>query len=109
MDDGLHIKPTAQVVFVRSELDRILGIYGRMVAAGLWRDYAISLGAEEAVFAIHARASERPIYEIIKCPALARRQGMWLIRGSAGQVVKRGARLDQLLRFFDKSKFTVIG
>lgn len=90
-----------QVVFDRAEMFQILSVYGRFVAAGLWRDYAVDLGRDEAVFSIHRRASEMPLYRIVKRPALARKQGQYAIFGPAGQTLKRGADLAALLRFFD--------
>ena len=51
-----------RVTFNRFELNRILNLYGRMVAEGEWRDYAIDFLKERAVFSIFRRASEMPIY-----------------------------------------------
>jgi hypothetical protein len=99
---------TAPIFFERRELDRILTVYGRMVAAGEWRDYGIAPLADACVFSIFKRASEAPIYRIEKRPALARRQGAWAILGQGGMVLKRGHELDQVLRFFDRSRFQVV-
>ncbi len=90
------------VYFVRIELTQILNIYGRLVAAGEWRDYAIDHLKGQAVFSIFRRASEMPHYRIIKEPALANQQGAWKISGATGQTLKRGKQLDQLLRYFDR-------
>ena len=79
-----------QIGFERIELTRILDLYGRMVAAGHWRDYAIELGREAAIFAAFRRAAERPEIRIEKRPALRNRQGMWAIVNEAGLVLKRG-------------------
>lgn len=86
-----------QVAFERPELNRILDLYGRMVAAGHWRDYAIDLGRDVAVFAAFRRATERPEFRVEKNPALRNRQGMWSLIGEAGQVVKRGHELGPVL------------
>ncbi|MDR6787079.1 hypothetical protein J2Y58_000417 [Sphingomonas sp. BE138] len=86
-----------QVGFDRAELGRILDLYGRMVAAGHWRDYAIDLGREAAVFAAFRRAAERPEFRIEKRPALRNRQGMWALVGEAGQVIRRGHELGPVL------------
>ena len=86
-----------QIGFERVELSRILDLYGRMVAAGHWRDYAIELGREAAVFAAFRRAAERPEFRIEKRPALRGKQGMWALVGEAGQVVKRGHELGPVL------------
>ncbi|MDF2603284.1 DUF2794 domain-containing protein [Sphingomonas sp.] len=86
-----------QVAFDRSELNRILDLYGRMVAAGHWRDYAISLGRDAAEFAAFRRTAERPEFRIEKRPALRNRQGMWALYGEAGQIVKRGHELGPVL------------
>jgi hypothetical protein len=84
--------------FHRSELRPILALYGRMVAAGEWRDYAITHRRTVASFAIFRRASEAPLYRIEKCPSLRARQGQWAVLGQAGQVLRRGHDLEQVLR-----------
>ena len=96
------------VFFERRELTRLLSLYGRMVSAGEWRDYAIDGLSESAVFSVYRRSSEEPLYRIEKRPALARRQGAWAILGQAGMVLRRGHELEQVLRFFDKGRFKVV-
>ncbi|MGW8188693.1 DUF2794 domain-containing protein [Sphingomonas hankookensis] len=86
-----------QVGFERAELTRILDLYGRMVAAGHWRDYAIDLGREAAVFSAFRRATERPEFRIEKRPSLRNKQGMWALVGEAGAIVKRGHELGPVL------------
>ena len=92
-----------KVTFTRRELDRILGLYGRMVAAGEWRDYAIDFLKDRAVFSVFRRASEVPIYRIEKDPRLARKQGAYSVISATGLIVKRGHELDGVLRAVDKS------
>ena len=92
-----------KVTFTRRELDRILGLYGRMVAAGEWRDYAIDFLKDRAVFSVFRRASEVPIYRIEKDPRLARKQGAYSVISATGLIVKRGHELDNVLRAVDKS------
>ncbi len=92
----------AKVTFSRRELDRILGLYGRMVAAGEWRDYAIDFLKDRAVFSVFRRASEVPIYRIEKNPRLARRQGAYSVISATGLIVRRGHELDRVLRALDK-------
>ena len=91
--------PTAkgQTVFVRTELTRILDLYGRMVAAGHWRDYAIYLGQDVAIFSAFRRAAERPEFKIEKRPGLRNRQGQWALIGEAGIVLRRGHELGPIL------------
>ena len=89
-------KPT-QVGFERLELTRILDLYGRMVAAGHWKDYALELGKDAAVFAAFRRAAERPEFRIEKRPALRGKQGMWALIGEQGVVLKRGHELGPVL------------
>ena len=86
-----------QVGFERQELSRILDLYGRMVAAGEWRDYAMDFTRDFAVFAAFRRAAERPQARIEKGPALRGRQGMWTLFGEHGQVLKRGHELAGVL------------
>ena len=87
----------SQIGFDRIELTRILDLYGRMVAAGHWRDYAIDLGRDVAIFAAFRRAAERPEFRIEKRPALRGRQGMWALIGEGGAVLKRGHELGPVL------------
>jgi len=87
----------SQVGFERRELDRILNLYGRMVAAGHWKDYAMDMRRDVAVFAAFRRASERPQIRIEKRPSERNRQGMWSLVGEQGQVLKRGHDLSGVL------------
>jgi hypothetical protein len=87
----------AQVGFDRQELQRILDLYGRMVAAGEWRDYAMDFASDSASFCAFRRAAERPQARIEKRPSLRARQGMWTLYGEAGQVLKRGHELAGVL------------
>ena len=101
--------PASGVVFFESrELDQLMRLYGRMVAAGEWRDYGIAGLAEIAVFSIFRHAAEAPLYRVEKRPALARKQGAWAVYGQGGQILKRGHELPQVLRVFEKGKFSVI-
>ncbi|MFD1786458.1 DUF2794 domain-containing protein [Sphingomonas floccifaciens] len=92
----LGAKPN-QIGFDRLELTRILDLYGRMVAAGHWRDYAIELGRDAAIFAAFRRSAERPEYRIEKRPALRQKQGEWALIGEHGAVLKRGHDLGPVL------------
>ena len=89
--------PPAAVGFERQELMRILELYGRMVAAGRWRDYAIGFGRDVAIFDAFRRTAERPDVRIEKRPALRARQGMWALVGEHGAVLKRGHDLGPVL------------
>jgi hypothetical protein len=103
------IAPSGRVTFDRRELDRILKLYGRMVAAGEWRDYAIDFLRDRAVFSVFRRTSEVPIYRIEKNPRLARRQGAYSVISATGLIVRRGHELDRVLRVLDKSLSLVPG
>ncbi len=92
----------AQISFNRRELDMILNVYGRMVAEGEWRDYAIDLLKERAVFSVFRRAAEVPLYTIEKDPKMARRQGAYKVVAASGHILKRGHDLSQVLKVFDK-------
>lgn len=95
------------VSFDRRELALILNVYGRKVAAGEWRDYALDFGRERAVFSIYQRASERPLYVVEKAPRLARRQGQYMVAGTDGRILKRGHDLANVLRVFDPKLYLV--
>lgn len=90
------------VAFSRRELFAILDVYGRKVAQGEWRDYAIDHGRETASFSIFRRASECPIYRIEKTPKLARKQGAFSVVTATGLILKRGNELDRVLAVIDK-------
>ena len=87
-----------RVAFDRQELGLILGLYGRMVAAGEWRDYAMAFLSDRAVFSVFRRAAEVPLYRIEKTPRLRARQGQYALLGADGQVLKRGPALGAVLR-----------
>jgi len=96
------------VTFNRQELDQILRIYSRMVAANEWRDYAIDHLDDRAVFSIFRRTSETPLYRVEKVPALARKQGLYRILAPAGLILKRGHELAAVLRVLDKPNLSLV-
>ena len=100
---------SSQVTFDRAELNRLFGLYGRKVAAGEWRDYAIDFLKDRAVFSVFRRACEVPLYRIEKNPRLARRQGTYSVISATGLIVRRGQELDRVLRALDKSLSVVAG
>ncbi|TPM10682.1 MULTISPECIES: DUF2794 domain-containing protein [unclassified Mesorhizobium] len=89
------------VRFERRELDQILKLYGRMVAANEWRDYAIDHLTDRAVFSVFRRASEVPLFQIVKDPKLARKQGAFAVIAAGGRILKRGQELGRVLGVFD--------
>lgn len=93
---------SATTYFTRQELNQILTVYGRKVAAGEWRDYAIDFSREKAVFSAFRRASEVPLYRIEKCPRLARRQGAYSVVTATGLILKRGNDLGRVLSVLEK-------
>lgn len=97
-----------QVGFDRLELQRILDLYGRMVAAGLWRDYAMDFERDAAQFSAFRRAAERPQARIEKRPALRAKQGMWTLFGEAGQILKRGHDLANVLSPLERKLLKVV-
>ena len=86
-----------QIAFNRDELRAIFNLYGRQVAAGEWRDYAMDFRRDKAVFSIYRRSSEMPLYRIEKDPKLARRQGAYAVIAASGLVLKRGTELARVL------------
>jgi hypothetical protein len=94
--------PSVRIAFDRRELNELLNLYGRMVAAGEWRDYAIDFLKDVAIFSVFRRSSEVPLYRIIKDPALARKQGAYSIVATTGLVLKRGHELSRVLRVLDR-------
>jgi len=100
--DSRNTSGDVGVYMLRAELSLILDVYGRMVANGIWKDYALSPQKTHAIFAIYRRAAEHPLYKIIKEPALDKKQGMWRIEGPQGNILKRGKDLANLLKYFDR-------
>ena len=98
----LHERLSEQVSFDRKELGVILGVYGRMVALGEWRDYAIDFTRDRAIFSIFRRAAEVPIYRIEKDPRLARKQGAYSVVSAGGLILRRGHDLDRVLLAIDR-------
>src|SRR5437867_11861853 len=96
------VPPPIRVTFNRFELDRILNLYGRMVADGQWRDYAIDFLRDRAVFSVFRRASEVPIYRIEKDPRLARKQGIYSVISASGLMLRRGQELDRVPLVIDR-------
>lgn len=102
------VKPGPVVSFDRSELRTILNLYGRRVAEGEWRDYAISFTAARAVFSIYRRASEVPLYRVEKDPSLARKQGAFAVVSATGLILKRGPDLARVLQVLEKKPRLVV-
>lgn len=99
----------AQIAFHRTELNAILSLYGRFVAAGEWRDYGISHLKEVAVFSVFRRTAENPVYRIEKRPRLRDKQGQYCIIGMEGRILKRGNDLRQVLRVLERKLIRIVG
>jgi hypothetical protein len=99
----------SQIGFERAELSRIIDLYGRMVAAGLWKDYAIHFGRDAAVFWAFRRAAEHPEVKIEKRPALRAKQGMWALIGEDGRVLRRGHELGPVLAPVERRLLKLVG
>ncbi len=99
----------SQIGFERQELMQILNMYGRMVAAGNWRDYAMDMGSDAAIFAAFRRAAENPQYRIEKRPALRGKQGMWTLFGENNSVLKRGHELASILAPLERKLMKLVG
>jgi Protein of unknown function (DUF2794) len=98
-----HSPIASTVFFTRAEFREILDLYGRKVAGGEWRDYAIDFGREKAVFSVFRHASEVPLYRIEKNPRLARRQGAYSVVAATGLILKRGHDLARVLAVLGKN------
>ena len=97
-----------QIGFTRAELSRIIDLYGRMVSAGLWKDYALEFGRDHAAFWAFRRTAERPEYRIEKRPSLRSRQGMWALINEAGMVLRRGHELGPILSPIERRLMKVV-
>ncbi|MDQ7019422.1 MAG: DUF2794 domain-containing protein [Robiginitomaculum sp.] len=104
----MNLITAAPIHFDRPELTAIMALYGRMVAAGEWRDYAIDSLRDRAVFSIFRHASEMPLYRVEKIPALLHRQGQYQVLAPGNQILKRGKDLRAVLKVFDTRRFRVI-
>ena len=108
VDSQLFPPLKGRVFFERRELAQIMNLYGRMVALGEWRDYAMDGLADAAEDREHRRASEVPLYRIEKRPTLARRQGQWAVINQSGHILKRGHELEQVLKVLDRLRLKAI-
>lgn len=106
---SIPLRHVQQTGFERAELGRILDLYGRMVAAGKWRDYAMDFHRDVAIFSAFRRAAERPEYRIEKRPGLRHRQGMWALVSEAGAVLKRGDDLVSVLAPLERKLLKIVG
>lgn len=106
--NGKPASAPTTVAFDRRELSEILNVYGRQVADGEWRDYALDFGREKAVFSIYRRASEWPIYRIEKEPRNSRKQGAFSVISATGLILKRGHELKRVLEVLDKKRLRVV-
>lgn len=104
----LPVRHVEQVGFERTKLQRILDLYGRMVAAGKWKDYAMDFHRDVAIFSAFRRAAERPEFAIEKRPSLRHRQGMWSLISEAGAVMKRGDELANVLAPLERKLLKII-
>ena len=100
--------PNDRTAFDRTELNLILTLYGRAVAAGVWRDYGMSFLRDVAIFSIFRRSAEHPIYRIEKRPKLRGRQGMYAVIGMDNQILKRGSDLRSVLSVLDQKLIRAI-
>jgi len=96
------------VFFERLELDRLFRFYGRMVAAGEWRDYALDALPDHALFSVYRRASEAPLYQIEKRPGNARKQGEYSVKAIDGRVLRRGPDLARVLSVLEPKRMQVV-
>lgn len=100
-------KGTGIVSFTRRELALILNVYGKKVAAGEWRDYALDMLRERALFSIYRHTSERPLYVVEKNPKFGRKQGQFMVLGTNGRILKRGHDLATVLKVLDSHLYVV--
>ncbi|HUF87059.1 MAG TPA: DUF2794 domain-containing protein [Thermohalobaculum sp.] len=98
---------SAEVAFDRRELALILDVYGRMVAAGECRDYAIDHGSERAVFSILRGSAEHPVYRVEKARGEAALPGYAVI-GMDGRILERGRDLRRVLRVLERKLIRVV-
>jgi hypothetical protein len=98
-----------QIGFTRSELQRIIDLYGRMVAAGQWKDYALEFGRDHAAFWAFRRTAEHPEYKIEKRPSLRHKQGMWSLIFEGGMILRRGHELGPVLAPIERRLLKVVG
>ncbi len=97
-----------RVFFNKKELGQVLNLYGKMVSAGLWRDYSLEEGIKTISFNAYKRTSDQPAYKIIKSPHLANKQGAYAVIGQGGVTLKRGHELDTMLKYFNKQLIKAI-
>ena len=107
MNAGLA-KSDHKIFFERRELRHLLSIYGRMVSAGEWRDYAMDALSDRCLFSVYRRSSEAPLYQIEKRPEDARKQGAYSVRAADGRVLRRGHELARVLAVLEPKRMQLV-
>ena len=91
-----------EIFFVKKELQTILNLYGKMVSNGTWKDYGVSIGAKEISFDIYQRASEKPIYRILKSLKPKDYNEKFYIKDKHGNILEKS---NNLLSLIEKTKW----
>ena len=91
-----------EIFFIKRELQTILNLYGKMVSNGTWKDYGVSIGYREISFDIYQRASERPIYKILKNLKPKNRDEKFYIKDKHGNVLEKSS---DLLNLIEKTRW----
>ena len=107
-EQAATLAPAQRVTFSRRELDRLLGLYGRKVAAGEWRDYALDALPDRALFSVYRRSSEAPLYQIEKRPDDARKQGAYSVKAVDGRILRRGHDLARVIAVLEPKRMQLV-
>ena len=84
--------------FEKYELKIILNLYAKMVSAGSWRDYGLSISKKQVSFIVFKNAAENAIYKICKNFKPANKNLRYLITDTNGKILKNSFDLKILLK-----------
>ena len=91
-----------EIFFVKKELQTILNLYGKMVSNGTWKDYGVSIGPREISFDVYQRASEKPIYKILKNLKPKNYNERFCIKDKHGNTLEKSS---DLLNLIEKTRW----
>jgi len=96
-----------ELFFNKKELGEILNIYGAMVSKGEWKDYAIFINQNVVGFDIYRKATEKPLFQIIK--NLKSKVGQkYLLKDQSGKIIKYSSELKNIITVLNKRNLRLI-
>ena len=84
--------------FEKDELKIILDLYAKMVSAGSWKDYGLSISKKEVSFNVYHGASEFPTYRIAKNLKPKNKSEKYLVKDAKNKIINNSVNLQNLIK-----------